>query len=475
MKKFLIVGLLLLVGLAGCADKRAEQAKALEAELKAKLAEAAPAGGAPGLLYDTLTLTPAAQEADGFRGEITGLVLDFGADGKLPLGEASFTLKPEGDDLRHYSDLKLPETIAAKFPGGSDFTLKLAGFGGTATWSNAYATWVDADIALGRVDFAIPSEKVTVGLESAGYKLASKDTGEGRVDQIGSFVASKIAFDSPDASGTAGKIAVDATITGARMAELVKLNAEYRKALVEKNLAALGEVLGKMSRALGGFEVRFAAEDTMQKDPVADESFALANSSFTVGMQGLDGAQSGIRIGFDYGGLAFAEPVDPADDFGMILPTAMRLNLDFAKVPTEKLIELAASSASETGGDSTDALQLAGMMFMMGLQGALAEAGTELHIADSLVKTAEAETNLAGLFVMDPQAVMGATGTIELKVAGFDKLAVRIERLAAPEFADWLRQAAKEEAAADGSKLAVFEVALAPDGSITVNGQPFPQ
>ena len=475
MKRLLIVGLLLLVGLGGCADKRAEQAKALEAELKAKLAEAAPLNGAPGLQFETLALTPADKEADGFQGKITGLVLVFGEAEKIPLGEASFTLKPEGDDLRHYSDLKLPETIAAKFQDGTEFSLKLAGFGGTATWSNAYSNWIAADLAIGAIEFAAPAEKLTLTAEGAGYTLASKDGAEGRVDQTSSFTASKIAFDSPNGSGTAGKITADFSVTGAKMAELVKLNADYRKAIVAKDMAALGEVLGKMTHALGGVEARFAAEDTVQKDPAANESFALANSSFTIGIGGLDSPQSNIRVGFDFGGLAFTEPTDPNDDMGMLLPTAVRLNLAFAKVPTDKLIELAATSASGVGGDSADALQLAGMMFVVGLQGALAEAGTELQIADSLIKTADAETNLAGLLTMDPNAAMGATGTIELKVAGFDKLAERVERLASPELADWLRQVAKEETAADGSKLAIFELALVPDGSITVNGQPMPQ
>lgn len=475
MKRPLIAGLLLLVGLAGCADKRAEEAKALEAELKAKLAEAAPIGGAPGITVATLTLEPAAAEADGFTGKITGLVLDFGEGGKIPLGEASFTLKPEGEDLRHYSDLVLPETIAAKFPDGAEFTLKLAGLGGTLTWSNAYSNWAAADIAVGRIEFAAPAEKATVTAAGAGYKLASKDAGEGRVDQTSSFTASEIAFAAPDASGTAAGMTSDFTVTGARMAEFAKLNADYRKAIVGQDMAALGAVLGKMTRALGGFEARFGATDLRLEDPAAGESFAVASLSFGFGIAGLDGAQSNLRLGLDYGGLAFAEPLDPADDMGMILPTAIRLNLGFAKVPTETLIELAAGSAADLGGDSTEALQLAGMMFMLGLQGALAEAGTELTIADSLVQTLEAETRLAGLLVMDPNAAMGATGGIELRVAGFDKLALRVERLIGPEFAGWLRQVAKTETAADGGTVAAFDVALTPDGSITVNGQPLPE
>lgn len=475
MRRLVIAGLLLLVGLGGCTDKRAEEAKALEAELKAKLAEAAPIGGAPGIDVETLTIVPAEAEADGFKGHITGLVLDLGEGGKLPLGDASFTLKPEGEDLRHYSDLVLPKVIAAKFPDGAEFTLKLAEFGGTATWSNAYANWVAADITAGALEFAAPSEKVTVTAAGAAYKLASAEAGEGRIDQSSSFTASEIAFAAPDGSGTAASMTSDFKVTGAKMAELAALNAEYRKAIVGKDMAALGTVLGKMTRALGGLDVRFATTELRFKDPVAMENFAVASSSFGFGVTGLDGPQSKIRLGFDYGGLAFAEPLDPADDMGMILPTAIRLNLDFAKVPTEKLIELAAASAGDLGGDSAEALQLAGMMFMLGLQGALAEAGTELTIADSLVKTPDAETRIAGLLVMDPTAAMGATGAIGLQVAGFEALALRLERLIGPEFAGWLRQVAKLETAADGGTTAIFDLALTPDGSITVNGQPLPE
>jgi hypothetical protein len=472
MKRWLIAGLLL-AGLSGCSDERAEQAKALEAELRTNLASLAPAGTAPGLLFETLTLTPAQSEADGFAGRLGGVVLEAGDGSKIPVGDVGFTLKPEGDNLRHYSDLTLPETISAKLADGTEFTLKLAGPSGGMTWSNAYETWVAADVATGRVEFALPAEKLTMSADSTAYTLATKEGTEGRVDQNSSFTAKGIAFDSPDASGTAASATVDSVVTGAKMAELVELNADYRKAIGAKDMKALGEVLTRMSRALGGVEVRFAAETFEQKDPVAKERFAVARSGLRFGVAGLDGAQSAIRLGFDYDGLEFAEPIDPVDDMSMLLPLGVRLDLDFQKVPTEKLIQLAAESAAETG-DSPEALQLAGMMFVMGIQGALAEAGTELHIADSLIRTAEAETTIAGLLLMDPAALMGATGAVELEVAGFEKLAARIERLVGPEFAGWLRQVAVEKPK-DGDKRAVFALALAPDGSVTVNGQPLPE
>jgi hypothetical protein len=342
------------------------------------------------------------------------------------------------------------------------------------TWSNAYKTWVAADLGTGRIDLEIPTEKLTASAESTAYKLATTDGAEGRVNQEGSFTAKSIAFASPEAAGTAAGLGIESTVTGAKMAELVALNADYRKAIAAKDMRALGEVLGKMSRALGAFEVRFAAETLEQKDPAAGESLAIATSGFRFGMAGLDGPQSSVRIGFDYDGLAFAEPIDPMDDMGMLLPLAMRLGLDFQKLPTEKVIQLATESLAQTG-DSPEAMQLAGMMFFMGIQGALVEAGTELHIADSLIRTAEAETMLAGLLVMDPSALMGATGAVELEVAGFEKLVARLETFMGPDFANWLRQVAVEKPAADGAMRTVFALALAPDGSMTVNGQPLPQ
>lgn len=474
MKRWPIAGLLLLAGLAGCGDERAEQAKTLEAELRTNLASLAPAGTAPGLLFENLTLTPAEGEEGGYAGKLTGVVLEVGDGSKIPIGEVGFTVKPEGDTLRHYSDLTFPEAISAKLSDGTELDLKLAGLSGDMTWSNAYKTWIAADVGTGRIDLEVPTEKLTASAESTAYKLATKDGAEGRVDQEGSFTAKSIAFASPDAAGTAAGLRIESTVTGAKMAELVALNADYRKAIAAKDMKALGEVLGKMSRALGSFEVRFVAETLEQTDPVAEERFAVARSGFRFGMAGLDGAQSSVRIGFDYDGLALAEPTDPMDDMGMLLPLAMRLGLDFRKLPTERVIQLATESVAQTG-DSPEAMQIAGMMFFMGIQGALGEAGTELHIADSLIRTAEAETMLAGKLVMDPKALMGATGAVELEVAGFEKLAARIEGLMGPDFVAWLRQVAVEKPAADGAMRTVFALALAPDGSMTVNGQPLPQ
>jgi len=474
MKRMLTIGLLLLAGLTGCEDKRAEQAKALETELRANLVALAPAGEAPGLVFETLTLTPAEKEADGFRGKIAGIELAVGDGSRIPIGEVGFTLKPEGDDLRHYSDFALPATIAAKLKDGTEFSLKLAGVGGTATWSNAFQNWTAADIDGGRLDFAVPAEKVTASAERFAYTLATKPGAEGRVDQTSSLTASGIVFDSPEAAGTIASLRIDADVTGAKMADLVALNADYRKAVGAKDMKALGEVLGKMAHAIGAFEVRFAAEKVDQTDVASQEHLVVGRSGFSFGMAGLDGAQSTVRAAVDYDGLALAEAADPTDDMAMLVPTGIRLKLGFEKVPTEKLIQLAGDAAAASGGETTEGLQLAAMMFVAGIQGALAEAGTELHIADSLVRMPESETAIAGLVMMDPQALMGATGKLEFEVAGFDKLSARLESLIGPEFANWLRDVAVEKPK-DGATRAAFEVMLAPDGSITVNGQPLPQ
>ena len=474
MKRMLLIGLLLLAGLAGCEDKRAEQAKALEAELSANLAALAPAPNAPGLAYQTLTLTPAESEADGFRGKIGCVEIAVGDGSKIPVGEIGFTLKPEGDDLRHYSDFALPETIAAELADGTEFSLKLAGVDGTATWSNAVQNWIDANLTAGRLELAVPGEKVTASADAGAYQLATKPGADGRADQTSSFTASGIAFASPEASGTVANLRVDADVTGARMADLAALNADYRKAVGAKDMKALSDVLARMARAIGGFEVRFAAEKIDQTDVASKEHLVVGRSGFSFGMKGLDGAQSTVSAAFDYDGLELAEAADPTDDMAMLVPTGIRLNLGFEKVPTEKLISLAGDAAASSGGETIEGLQLAAMMFVAGIQGALAEAGTELHIADSLVRTPEAETAIAGLVMMDPQAMMGATGTLEFEVAGFDKLSARLESLIGPEFANWLRGVAVEKPK-DGGTRAVFELALAPDGSITVNGQPLPQ
>lgn len=476
MTRTVMAALLLLAGLAGCSDPRADQAKALEAELEAELAAAAPRDGAPGILFETVTIAPDEEKETGFKGGVTGLALDLGSEGRFPIGTVSFLLAPDGDDLRTFSDIKLPAKIEGTLPEGVDFAVSIPDAGGTAIWSNAQKIWLAADLDLGRIDVASRARKLTASAEAVRYKLETQAGPDGRSDRRSTLAAERIAVATPETSGSAGQATLLYSMTGAKLAELAKLDAEYRKAVVEKNMAALADLLRRMAQALRGFELRFEATDSAQTDAETGESLALARSGFAFGMGGLDEPQSQLRLGFDYAGLALPEATGLDADERAVLPTTLRLNLDFAKVPTAKLIDLAGSSAMEIGeGGGPEAFQLAGMMLLFGLQGALAEAGTELRIVDSLVETAEARTAIAGLLTMDPQAMMGATGAIDLEVAGLDRLAARIDRLLSSELAVWLQQVAERKPAADGTSLARFRLALGADGSFTVNGQKLPE
>lgn len=475
MTRLVAAAMLLLVGLAGCSDPRADQAKALEAELTAKLMQSAPKDGAPGIVFETVTIAPDEEHDTGFKGGVTGLALDLGPEGRLPIGTVSFLLHPDGEDLRTFSAIRFPTEIQGKLTNGTDFQISAPAAGGTAIWSNLQNAWIAADLDLGRIEAKSASQKLTVAADAVKYKLETQAGTDGRSDQSSSMTAERITVAAEDGSGTAAAVAVRYSMTGAKLAELAKLNAEYQKAAVAQDVATLADVLRRMTQALRGFELRFEATDSTQQDPASDEVLKLANSGFTFGMSGLDEAQSQMRFGLDFAGLTLPEAAMLDEDERAAIPSTLRLNFDLAKVPTAKLIEVAGSSAMGIGdGGSPEAFQLAGMMMLFGLQSALAEAGTELRILDSAIETIDARTVIAGLLVMDPQAMMGAAGAIDLEIAGLDRLTSRIERLVSPDLAAWLKQVAVAKTAEDGTSLATFRVELAADGSFTVNGQPLP-
>lgn len=476
MTKFVLAAMLLLVGLAGCSDPRADQAKALQAELAAKLMQSAPKDGAPGILFETVIVSPDDERDTGFKGGITGLALDLGPQGRLPIGTVSFVLLADGEDVRSFSDIRLPTEIAAKLTDGTDLAIAMPAAGGTAVWSNAQDAWIAADFDLGRVELTSVSEKLAAAVDLLRYKLETQPGTEGRSDQNSSLAAEGLAVKTEEGEGTAATVSVRYSMTGAKLAELAKLNAEYQKAAVTQDVATLADVLRRMTQALRGFELRFEATDSRQTEPESTEAVKLAASGFTFGMSGLDEAEAQMRLGLDLGGVELPEAAMLSEDERAAIPSALKLNLDLAKIPTAKLIEIASSSTLGLGKDAggPDTLQLAGMMMLFGLQNAFAEAGTELRISDSAIETIDARTAIAGMLAMDPQAMMGATGTIDLEVAGLDRLASRIERLVSPELAAWLKQAAVTGTAADGSSLASFRLELTADGSFTVNGQPLP-
>ena len=121
MRKFWRIGLVLLIGLSACGDKKAEQAKALQQEIQDLLARNG--GNDKTLSHGDITVTP---DGDAFAVTIDKVVLAPPQIAPIDLGIIGFKLTTDGDDIRKFSHVSLPASVTVKdTDGGRETALKL--------------------------------------------------------------------------------------------------------------------------------------------------------------------------------------------------------------------------------------------------------------------------------------------------------------------------------------------------------------
>ena len=130
MRKFWRIGLILLIGLSACGDKKAEQAKALQQEMQDMLAKAAASNKM--FTYGDVTVTP---DGDAFTVTVDKVSVTIPEISPIDLGKIGFKLTPDGDDIRKFSDVTWPQSVTVKGTDGKEVTVTTAIDHATGSWS----------------------------------------------------------------------------------------------------------------------------------------------------------------------------------------------------------------------------------------------------------------------------------------------------------------------------------------------------
>jgi len=200
MNKFWRIGLILLVALVACSDKKAEQATALKAEIEAQLAKAA-GPDKKYLSYGDVTVTPG--DGDAYNVTIDKVMFMAPEIEPIDFGKVAFKLTPDGDDVRKYSDLTIPATYKIKNKSGDEFDVNINLDHSTGSWSKNLGRVLNADMALKSVDVTQPSSGDTATALNVTYVLTSTDKGSGLIDQKAVGGAKQIVFKSKDGNVSA--------------------------------------------------------------------------------------------------------------------------------------------------------------------------------------------------------------------------------------------------------------------------------
>jgi hypothetical protein len=478
MNKYWRFGLVLLVAVAACSDKKAEQATALKTEIEGLLAKVA-GPDKKNIGYGDVTVSPG--DGDAFNVTIDKLTVPLPDAQPLDIGKVGFKLTPDGDDMRKFSDLSIPQTLKVKDKDGKDAgTLNLALDHGNGSWSKKLDLLLNIDILIKTLDATEASTGDTLTAEGVAYQITSSDAGNGAWDQKGTFGAKQLVVGSKDGKMTANDLAASSNIGGLKLAEFAAMQSDWKKALESQKADQILPVLTKMVALMKSIHGEFSVGQVSAGDGT-HQMFSLGGFGFDFGADGVDQPKSNLSAGLRYAGLAIPDLKDLAGPAGSeLVPTDFAIKLGMADVPVPEALNLASKSMGDANMADQGALMGAGMMMAGALEQALVQASTKVKITDGALSAPAVNGKFTGEAIADKAAMMGASGSLDIILSDLDaviaKISAHTDDPSVEQIVSMLQTMkglSERGVDASGKTTDHFKVTMDAQGTTLVNGKPF--
>ncbi len=406
--------------------------------------------------------------------------------GHFEIGTVSFSLTPEGDDLYHVADVKIPAEIPHKTAdGGVDGSIALPSQQFAAVWSRSLASFMQLDADYRDVKVVSTADNMALSLAAIGAKIVSTDRGNGRWDQDGTFHLSALNGTSRD--GMFGLGSMDIT-SGTRA-----YNAKGWAA-VRNRMEALTESMAadpsapaalpdpQLVEALRGANPLFASSNSTIKvsgislrDESGKEEFNLPSGTLTFGAEGFDQPVGRIVLSLNHSGLVVND-IEPTEQD--LLPRELAVNIALENLPVQELWQGAIDTLSSADMSTDEGSSMAVMMFMGLLQQSLVNGKARIDVTDSHLALALARAQLSGIIEASAESMFGAVGRMTVDVTGLDPLIDAVMAHGGPEGEEIaalqvIRGFSTRQTAADGAVVDHYDIDVTPQGQFLVNGKEF--
>jgi len=404
--------------------------------------------------------------------------------GHFEIGTVSFSLTPEGDDLYHVADVKIPAEIPHKTTdGGVDGSISLPSQQVTAVWSRSLASFMQLDADLRDVKVVSTADNVTLALGAFAVKIASTDKGNGRWDQDAALRLSAANFTGPDGIFTLGSLdssygtrdynakgwaALRARVTA--MTESVEGGAPAP--------ASDPQVVEELHSAIPLFAAWSGSvhlNGLSFRDTTGREFFSLPTGTFTGAAEGFDQPVGRIALSFNHSGLAVGD-IPPVEQD--LLPQEVGLNVALENLPVQELWKGAIDTLSSADMSTDEGSSMAMMMFMGLLQQSLVNGKARVNVTDSHLALALARAQLSGIIEASGESMFGAVGKMAIDVTGLDALISAVMTHGGPQSEEAtglqvVRGFSTRQTAADGTVTDHYDLDFTPEGQFLVNGKEF--
>jgi hypothetical protein len=470
-------------GAPAMAQDQAAQIKQEVEDFLQPLAGTAAAGEEPVLAHGAIDVTAAGSS---YVVTIPDLQWAPDATGHFEIGTVSFSLTPEGDDLYHVADVKIPAEIPHKTTaGGVDGSISLPAQQVTAVWSRALESFMQLDADLRDVKVVSTSDNMALSLGEIAAKIASTDKGNGRWDQDGTLHLAGLSVTSPDGVFALG--AADATSStrdyNARglaavrdrmtaMTKSMEANPSTPAALPDPQLV---EALRAASPLFSSWNTNIKAGAVSFRDGTGKEVFSLPTGTLALGAEGFDQAIGRITLSLSHTGLVVND-IEPVEQD--LLPQEVAVNIALENLPVQELWKGAIDTLSAADMSSDQGTSMAMMMFTGLLQQSLVKGKARVNVTDSHLALALARAQLSGVVEASEESMFEVVGKMMVDVTGLDPLIAAVTAHAGPEGEpvaelQIVRGFSNRQTAADGTVTDHYDLAFTPQGKFLVNGKEF--
>ena len=480
-------------------------AAALEpAELRGQIEDAfrvynaASGAGSQPYQFDSVDVKP---QGKSFRVTLSGvrLTVDPEEQAVIEVGAASFTMTPaselDGEPTYRISDLDVPKRWLLKEGAETGGAIEMESLTYEGLWSFAYLSNLDGELAAGKVSLEVPDGTPVAFLESSKGSFKAEQTTAGRFDFVGDFRSEGLRIEDEEFLLELGSLGASAKMPDydlAGMADAMRKAAEAGAGQAASDGNAFTSFLSDMWSQAPDSRFDMSAKGLKGLQQESKDTFEIDAIDFGYGVSSLANALSKVDFSLAQSGLRVGGP--DAETNGLsaaLMPADGTAVLTLDRFPLATVMKLAAPLAKEAAAVDSAEGQVPqipdGMAQETGLKvlDALVASGTSLDLSGTRFATPESEITFKGGFVVDPAAAFAARGTLLIEAVGFDSMIelakqsmndpdpeVRENAMGAMNFLGMIKTYADRDSANPERPVDRFQVELAANGALTVNGLP---
>lgn len=470
--KGLLIGVLL-IGLPACGDKKAEQAKALQQELQDALAKSAADGKM--FTYGEVAVAP---EGDAFAASVDKVAITLPGAAPIDIGKVGFKLTPDGDDIREFRDVTLPQDLTIKGAEGKEAKLAMTLDHANGSWSKKMGLLLSADILVRSIEVTEASSGSKATASGLVYQVSTKDDGAGIYDQSGTFGGKLLTVAGKDSQFAIADLKFTSAVGGAKLAELAAIRGDLQKASQGDKPRELLALLSKMLRLMKSVKAGLSIGQ-MTVAAGGATVLSLGGLGLDFDMRDTDQPKVKATSSLSYAALSAAQMKAGVGSMGAeIVPTDFAMKLTIDDLPMAAILANWARTLPETTAGGESAVMGTGMVAAGAALQAIQQTAVKMAITDGTLKAPGLTGKFEAELSNDVKTPMGFTGTANVELSDLDAVIAKGQQYAdEPTTAETLGMLRMMRALSDrgtdaaGKPVDRFKITMDSRGNTLVNGK----